>query len=81
MLLRLKITVYKVKTSAPYILKAPLNDNPYILFISISLNYLRLPLLGQRIEAPLLLFTSPPFYRIFITLYNKSLLLRSLTKP
>jgi hypothetical protein len=40
MLLKLKVSIYKVKRGMPYILKAPLNYNPYILFTTIYLNYL-----------------------------------------
>jgi hypothetical protein len=40
MLLKLKVLIYKVKRGMPYILKAPLNYNPYILAIAIRLNYL-----------------------------------------
>jgi hypothetical protein len=40
MLLRLKVSIYKVKRGMPYILKAPLNYNPYIFAIVICLNYL-----------------------------------------
>jgi len=46
MLLRLKISIYKIKTSLFYILKAPLDYNSYILSAIVNLDYLWFSLLG-----------------------------------
>jgi hypothetical protein len=67
MLLRLKIFIYKIKTGPPYVLKAPLNYNPYILFATISLDHLWFPLLGRRIEVLFLLFAGSPFHKTLVT--------------
>ena len=65
----------------PYVLKAPLDYNPYILSTIICLNHLWFPLLGRRTKALFLLFAGPPFYKTLVTLHNKSLLFRYLIKP
>jgi hypothetical protein len=70
MLLRLKVSIYKVKRGTPYILKAPLDYNPYILAIAIRLNHLWFLLLGRRTKALLLLFAGPSFYKTLVTLYD-----------
>jgi len=70
MLLRLKVSIYKVKRGTPYIPKAPLDYNPYILAIAVRLNHLWFLLLGRRTKALLLLFAGPSFYKTLVTLYD-----------
>jgi hypothetical protein len=70
MLLRLKISIYKIETGPPCVPKAPLDYNPYILSATVSLDHLWFPLLGRRTEALFLLFAGSPFHKTLVTLHD-----------
>ena len=76
MLQGLKITVYDIKASPPFVLEAPLDYNLYILLAIVGLNYVPILLLVAYTEDLFIPFSFALLYRTLVTLHVHSLLLR-----
>lgn len=72
MLLRLKISIYNIKTASPEVPKGCPNHNLHILLCVISLYHLPMPFLCRGSKTLLVVLAPPPLYTTLITPHDEN---------